>query len=212
MPIPTLEEAETFAAFGGFLLGAASLAITVYDKFLKRGTVRVEVERSSVKLLGRGWYAVQLDVVLKSQNAKNWVKAIYLEHSRDIVQVRIKESGTFETTTKLPFRVGLVSEQDDFLELDQAAFLERLKARPESAITLKDLSLDEGEQRSFRLVAELETERLSDETLELPLRGWRLVVDLGQSLSSVPVSLRPHHTNPKTLLPQQSKPTGFIDG
>ncbi len=212
MPIPTFEEAKTFAAFGGLLLGAANLAITVYDKFLKRGTVQIEVEKSSAKLLGRGWYAVQLDVILKSQRAKNWVKAIYLEHSRDVIQIRIKVRGAFETTAKLPFRVGLLHEQDDFLELDQTAFLERLKAKPENAVTLKDLSLDEGEQRSFRLVAELETERLPDETLELPLHGWRLVVDLGQSLSSTPVLFRPHHTNPKTLLPQQSKPAGFIDG
>lgn len=80
MPIPTFEEAKTFAAFGGFLLGAVSLAITVYEKFLKRGTVQIEIEKSSAKLLGRGWYAVQLDVILKSQRAKNWVKAIYLEH------------------------------------------------------------------------------------------------------------------------------------
>lgn len=212
MPIPDFEDVKTFAAFGGFVLGAANLAITVYDKFLKRGTIQIEVEKSTAKMLGRGWYAVQLDVILKSQRTKNWVKALYLEHSRNVIQVRIRESGLFETTAKLPFNVALIQDQEDWLELDQTAFIEKLKSPPETAITLKDLALDEGEQRSLRLVAELETERLPDETLELPLHGWRLVVDLGRTLASVPVSFRPHHSSPKVLLPQQSRPGGFIDG
>lgn len=212
MPIPDFEDVKTFAAFGGFLLGAANLAITVYDKFLKRGTVQIEVEKATAKMLGRGWYAVQLDVMLKSQRTKNWVKAIYLEHSRNVIQVRSKEYPVFETTSKLLFRVGLLQEQEDYLELDQNTFIEKLKSEPETAVTLKDLSLDDGEQKSFRLIAELETERLSDETLELPLHGWQLVVNFGQTSTSTPVSFKPHHTSPKVLLPQQSKPGGFVDG
>lgn len=212
MPNLSFEDVKTFAAFGGFLLGAANLAITVYDKFFKRGTVQIEVEKATAKMLGRGWYVIQLDVILKSQRTKNWVKSLYLEHSRNVIQVRIKESGAFETTAKLPFHIGLVQQPDDFLELDQTDLLERMKTPPDSSVTLKDLSLEEGEQKSFRLVAELETERLPDETLDLPLHGWQLVVDLGQSCTSVPVSLKAHHTSPKVLLPQQSKPRGFIDG
>jgi hypothetical protein len=212
MPIPNFEDVKTFAAFGGFILAIVSLAITIYDKFLKRGTVKLEVEKPSVKLLGRGWYAVQLDVTLKSQRTKNWIKAVYLEHSRNVIQVRTKATGAFDTTARLPFRVGLPQDEDDYLELDQTAFLEKLKTPPASAVILKDLALDEGEQRSIRLVAELETERLSDETLELPLYGWWLVVDLGHTSASFRVSFKPHHTTPKVLLPQQSKPDGFVDG
>lgn len=210
--MPDFEDLKTFAAFGGFLLGAANLAITIYDKFLKRGIIQIEVEKSTAKMLGRGWYAVQLDVILKSQRTKNWVKAIYLEHSRNVIQVGIRESGLFETTAKLPFYLAQIQDQEDWLEMDQAVFIERLKSPPETAIPLKDLALDEGEQKSFRLVAELETERLPGDTLELPLHGWRLVVDLGQNVASAPVSFRPHHSSPKVLLPQQSKPDGFIDG
>lgn len=212
MPNLSFEDVKTFAAFGGFLLGAANLAITVYDKFFKRGTVQIEVEKATAKMLGRGWYVIQLDVILKSQRTKIWVKSLYLEHSRNVIQIRIKESGAFETTAKLPFRIGLIQQPDDFLEFDQTELLERMKTPPDSSVTLKDLALEEGEQKSFRLVAELETERLPDETLDLPLHGWQLVVDLGQSCTSVPVSLKAHHTSPKELLPQQSKPRGFIDG
>lgn len=93
MPNFSFEDVKTFAAFGGLLLGAANLAITVYDKFLKRGTVQIEVEKATAKMLGRGWYVIQLDVILKSQRTKNWVKALYLEHSRNVIQVRIKENG-----------------------------------------------------------------------------------------------------------------------
>jgi hypothetical protein len=211
MPNFSFEDIKTFAAFGGLLLGAANLAITVYDKFLKRGTIQIEVERATAKMLGRGWYAVQLDVILKSHRTKNWVKALYLEHSRNVIQVRVKENGRFETTARLPFRIGLLQEPDDYLELDQTELIERFKAPPDSAVPLKDLSLEEGEQKSFRLVAELETERLPDETLDLPLHGWRLIVDLGQIKASVPVSFKPHYTSPKVPLRQQSKPEGFID-
>ena len=187
MPNFTFEDVKTFAAFGGFLLGAANLAITVYDKFFKCGTVQIEVEKATVKMLGRGWYAIQLDVILKSQRTKNWIRSLYLEHSRNVIQVRIKENGAFETTAKLPFLIGLVQQPDDFLEFDRTEFIERLKTPLNSSVTLKDLSLEEGEQKSLRLVVELETERLPDETLDLPLHGWQLVVDFGQSCSSVPV-------------------------
>ena len=212
MPSFSFEDIKTFAAFGGFLLGAANLAITVYDKFLKRGTIQIEVEKATAKMLGRGWYAVQLDVILKSHRTKNWVKALYLEHSRNVIQVRVKENGAYETTARLPFQIGLLQELDDYLELDQTELIERLKTPPDTAVPLKDLSLDEGEQKSFRLVAELETERLPDETLDLPLHGWRLIVNLGQTKASVLLSFKPHHTSPKVLHPQQSKSGGFIDG
>lgn len=207
------EDVKTFAAFGGFALGAANLAITIYDKFLKRGTVQIEVERCSVKMLGRGWYAVQLDVTLRSQRTKNWIKTISLQHSRNVIQIRSKEYPTFETTAKLPFRFGFEQDGNDWLELDTTTFIESMKTPPDSAVVLTDLALEEGEQKSLRLVAELETERLPDETLHLPLHGWHLVVALSHNTSaSVPVSFKPHHSSPRELLPQQSKPGGFIDG
>jgi hypothetical protein len=211
MPIPDFEDIKTFAAFGGFLLGAANLGITVYDKFLKRGKALIEVEKASVKLLGRGWYAVQLEISVRSQRTKNWVKSVYIEHSKNVIQIRKKENQTFETTSKVPFLFTFPHGQDDYLDLDQMSFVEKLKDQSIRGAILKDLALDEGEQKSFTLVAELETERLPDETLELPLHGWRLVIDLGQTISSVPFSFKPHHTSPKVLLPQQSKPDGFIN-
>jgi hypothetical protein len=68
------ETLKTIAAFGGITLGIANLAITIYDKFLKRGKVSIEIEAPYVKLLDTDWYVFQMKVAFISKVKENWIK------------------------------------------------------------------------------------------------------------------------------------------
>jgi hypothetical protein len=50
----TFEWAKTIAAFGGFLLSILAWLNTFYDKYLRKGKLRVEVESASIKSIARG--------------------------------------------------------------------------------------------------------------------------------------------------------------
>ncbi|AVH68553.1 hypothetical protein [Nostoc sp. 'Peltigera membranacea cyanobiont' N6] len=205
----TFEDLKTIAAFGGFLLGLANLTITVYDKFLKRGTISGELGQAYAKLLDRGFYGFQFDLSLVSLKTANWIKDICLVHRDSVIAVKDPQTGIDKIKNKLSLRKAVKQTSLDYLALDFENIINKVNEDFKYAINLKDLKLEEGERCSLTFIGELRTERLPDEQLDMPLSGWAIVVDYGHKQAVFPLKFIPHPTSPKTTAEIVKKPTGF---
>lgn len=203
------EDLKTIAAFGGFTLGLANLLITIYDKFLKRGVICIELEKAYVKLLEIGYYGFQIDISLESQKSANWIKDVYLVHRDNVIAFQDPVTKIYKIKNQLSLTTAIKQTQFDYLALESEKITNKVNEDYQSAINLKDLKLEEGERRSFTFVGDLRTERLPDEQLDMPLEGWDIVVDYSHGRAIFSLKFTPHPNSPKTTAQIIEKAVGF---
>lgn len=206
-----VETLKDLAAFGGFGLGLINLYLLVYDKYLRKGGVEIDVHRADVKLESWGAYIAEIDFELRAKRRKIWIKSIYVRNDQETLEKpasNAKNSQYIKTDRALVSPVFSIVPRSSLD--DSGSDIEKsLKEANERGFTEDAVALEENELRGMRAILKLRTTHEMDGPEYLPLSKWHLVVELGHTSTEVPFTFNIHHTSPTQNMAPRVEQTGF---
>lgn len=173
------ETAKTVAAFGGLALGVLNLGISLYKDFFRKGNIKVEIEKSEIKWRSEGAYDFLLSLRVLAIGKDVYLKDVWIEHPAKVF-------GPSNLSSKLHVNKVVKHLSRDVLALDAEQYEVDLKNLFKEAEYIRDLCISEGQRRTLTITDRFNSERLMDGWLEVPLTGWKLVIDYGTRTVSLP--------------------------
>ncbi|MCB2384260.1 hypothetical protein KV201_19055 [Shewanella sp. SR1] len=173
------ETAKTVAAFGGLGLGVLNLGISLYKDFFRKGNIKVEIEKSEIKWRSADAYDFLVSLNVFATGKDVYLKDVWIEHPTEVF-------GPSNLSSKLHANKVVKHLAQDVLALDTDEYETEVKRLFKESDYTRDLCISEGQRKTLTITDRFDSERLMDGWLEVPLTGWKLVIDYGTKTISIP--------------------------
>lgn len=177
------ETAKSVAAFGGLALGLINLGLALYKDYLRKGKLKVVVEKATVRWRGRGDYDYQVNVALSATGGDVYLKEVRLFNPERLYHL-------WGDKLEIPARIACALTHEELPELDEKIFEKRVRELLAVPIAIRDLCLKSGETKSLTLPQRYVSLRLPDQWAEFPLNDWTIEIEHSNGHQAVEFSFK----------------------
>jgi len=208
----TFEWAKTVAAFGGFFLSVLAWCNTHYEKYFRKGKLLVEVESASIKLIARGAYAFQINLVSYASWKDVFVREMRLRNSSRCLPILPPPGSNVSPgeNDSVPLHKAIPYTVTDILSVEASAIepdFEQLWFR--DGLTIRDLRIGQDSQMSLTILGYLASIHDNGHVLSLPLDGWSIEVEHRDSVDKTSFRFEAHVTNSQETKQEIKGPRGL---
>jgi len=140
------------------------------NRIQKRPKLMLTVQRANIRCNIEGEYDLQIDFLFMARNGRIYLKKIKFGH-------RLPVFGPYEVKKYRFINKLVINYADDALSYAPSDLEKNAKKLIKSGLDVADFCIEIGDYRTFTLIERIESERLPDQWKELPLTGWKVIVD-----------------------------------
>jgi hypothetical protein len=176
---------KTIAAVGGLLLGLVNLGYLLYKEVFRKARIVVIIESAIARARRDGTIDTQISLRISARNQGIYITDMWLQYKTAVL-------GEYEPTDRMDLNRALGYTKRNLLDLGENDFEVAVRESMKTPVAVRDLHIAELESRSLTFADRLITERLPDQYMEFPKKGWSLHVTYGERHDILPIIFAVH--------------------
>ena len=174
---------ETFkviAALSGFFLGLLNLGLTIYNNYIKKAKLNINIDKATIRCINEGDYDFQVNLTLSSKNGPSYIKNIFIEHPTNCI-------GEYSNSNRISANRALTFITSDLLSETPDGYKARVTELFKNPIPVRDLKINDHEHRSITITDRIVTTREPDGYEDFPVNDWKLYVNYNNETISADI-------------------------